>query len=97
MTATTRPIRPGSRPGKRWCQWLDAIVTWTPEERAEAREKSGNAYTSRSIRAQYAALGEISALDQAEAGTLKHTDRCVTRGCPHRTAADEDPEDRPAE
>jgi len=86
LTTTARPIRPGSRPGKRWCQWLDAIVTWTPEERAQARERSNNAYACRSIRAQYAALGELSALEQADAGTLIHTDRCVTRGCPHRTA-----------
>ncbi len=83
MQQKERAIRPGSRPGRNWCCWLDAIVTWSPDERAAAREKADRAYASRSIRAQYAA-GELGALKQADQGTLVHRDRCVTRGCPHR-------------
>ena len=72
-----KPIKPGSRPGKRWCEWLHAIRTWTPEERAVARERADKAWGTRSIRAQYAGLGEMRALDAAGDGILIHQWHCT--------------------
>ena len=77
-----KPIKPGSRPGKRWCEWLQAIVEWTPEQRAQAREKADKAWGTKSIRAQYAGLSEMRIIDAVEGGTFKHQHHCVSKGCP---------------
>ena len=76
-------MKPGSRPKKsNWCEWLQAITQWTHEQRQMSREKADRAYASRSIRAQYAALGEMRALDMADEGTLVHRNHCADRRCP---------------
>ena len=71
-------MKPGCRPTKAtWCKWVSAIVEWTPEQRALARERADRAYGTRSIRVPYAALSEMRALDRAEGGVLVHAEHCT--------------------
>ena len=75
-------IKPGSRPTKRnWCAWLQAIVEWSPEERAVADEKAERAWRSSSAQAMYAAGIELKALGEVKAGTFKHSLYCHGSNC----------------
>lgn len=77
-TLPEKPIKPGSRPTRKtWCRWLEAMVTWTPAERKAAWDKAHKAWQSRSIRAQYAAMGEMTALEEQDRGEFKHENHCT--------------------
>ena len=75
-----KTIKPGSRPPRRrWCEWLEAIVEWTPEQRSTAWDKAQRAWQSGSIQAQYAALAEMEVLDKILNGEFNHTSHCAAQ------------------
>ena len=75
-----KPIKPGSRPTRgRWCDWLQAITTWTSEQRSIAWGKAHVAWQSGSIQAQYAAQSEMKALNEVDSGQFVHGHHCAVR------------------
>ena len=77
------PIKPGSRPPrKRWCEWLQEVLSWTPEQREVAHHKAQEAWQSGSTQAQYAALSEMKVLADIANGSFIHGTHCAVK---HRT------------
>ena len=70
-------MKPGSRPGLKWCQWLYEITAWSDADLSVAYQRAEEAWCSRSTKAQYSALVEMEMIDGVRAGTLIHSHHCA--------------------
>ena len=73
-------VKPGARPNRRrnggWCAWNKALESWPPDELAAALAKAEKAVCSSVIRAQYAAMSEINAIQRVKQGKPGHYCGC---------------------
>ena len=77
MATNPCPVNPGEWPqSEQWCEWCQAAVQWTPEQRAYAKAEIARSMAGFAILSQCA----MQVIDLIEEGTFKHEDWCA-QGC----------------